>query len=178
MCQRQLYSVMLNDLHPVLFPMITSSFFSAIIPSSPQGLCVPLHQQYVGEISPKKLRGFANSTSSFFWTLGKVIGQISGQRYNAIDYPHNSFLDPFYLLLLPLLLHPFLSLLKANAMNLYSTHMFYPHQGATGQPVPVAHTDGLLWTPSTGPAGRTSLLPRVPTISPHAYRRPGSLQKR
>ncbi|XP_031984096.1 solute carrier family 2, facilitated glucose transporter member 11-like isoform X5 [Corvus moneduloides] len=44
------------------------------------GLCVPLHHQYVGEISPKKLRGFANSTSSFFWSLGKVMGQISGQR--------------------------------------------------------------------------------------------------
>ncbi|NXU85270.1 GTR5 protein, partial [Xiphorhynchus elegans] len=43
-------------------------------------LCVPLHHQYVGEISPKKLRGFANSTSSFFWSLGKAMGQISGQR--------------------------------------------------------------------------------------------------
>ncbi|XP_010127298.1 PREDICTED: solute carrier family 2, facilitated glucose transporter member 11-like [Chlamydotis macqueenii] len=44
------------------------------------GLCVPIHHQYVGEISPKKLRGFANSTSSFFWSLGKAVGQISGQR--------------------------------------------------------------------------------------------------
>ncbi|KAM7034352.1 uncharacterized protein M8220_011468 [Acridotheres tristis] len=44
------------------------------------GLCVPLHHQYVGEISPKKLRGFANSTSSFFWSLGKAVGQITGQR--------------------------------------------------------------------------------------------------
>ncbi|KAJ7423763.1 hypothetical protein WISP_32704 [Willisornis vidua] len=44
------------------------------------GLSAPLHHQYVGEISPKKLRGFANSTSSFFWSLGKAIGQISGQR--------------------------------------------------------------------------------------------------
>lgn len=84
-----------NYLHTVLFPMVMCSFFSPMIPSSPQGLCVPLHHQYVGEISPRKLRGFANSTSSFFWTLGKAIGQISGQRYNAIDYPHNSFLDPF-----------------------------------------------------------------------------------
>uniref|UniRef100_A0A8C5ITB0 Major facilitator superfamily (MFS) profile domain-containing protein n=1 Tax=Junco hyemalis TaxID=40217 RepID=A0A8C5ITB0_JUNHY len=48
------------------------------------GLCVPLHHQYVGEISPRKLRGFANSTSSFFWTLGKAIGQISGQRYHLL----------------------------------------------------------------------------------------------
>uniref|UniRef100_A0A8B9RPP6 Major facilitator superfamily (MFS) profile domain-containing protein n=1 Tax=Accipiter nisus TaxID=211598 RepID=A0A8B9RPP6_9AVES len=44
------------------------------------GLCVPLHYQYVGEISPRKLRGFANSTSSLFWSLGKAVGQISGQR--------------------------------------------------------------------------------------------------
>uniref|UniRef100_A0A8C4UAT6 Solute carrier family 2, facilitated glucose transporter member 5 n=1 Tax=Falco tinnunculus TaxID=100819 RepID=A0A8C4UAT6_FALTI len=44
------------------------------------GLCAPLHHQYIGEISPRKLRGFANSTSSFFWSLGKAIGQISGQR--------------------------------------------------------------------------------------------------
>ncbi|NXA53585.1 GTR9 protein, partial [Nothocercus julius] len=43
-------------------------------------LCVPLHHQYVGEISPKKLRGFANSTASFFWSLGKAVGQIVGQR--------------------------------------------------------------------------------------------------
>uniref|UniRef100_A0A669PDZ0 Major facilitator superfamily (MFS) profile domain-containing protein n=1 Tax=Phasianus colchicus TaxID=9054 RepID=A0A669PDZ0_PHACC len=40
----------------------------------------PLHHQYVGEISPRKLRGFANSTASFFWSLGKAIGQIAGQR--------------------------------------------------------------------------------------------------
>ncbi|KAM6112010.1 solute carrier family 2, facilitated glucose transporter member 11-like [Pterocles gutturalis] len=44
------------------------------------GVCVPLHHQYVGEISPRKLRGFGNSTSSFFWALGKAVGQISGQR--------------------------------------------------------------------------------------------------
>ncbi|XP_064024302.1 solute carrier family 2, facilitated glucose transporter member 11-like [Pogoniulus pusillus] len=44
------------------------------------GLCVPLHHQYTGEISPRKLRGLANSTCSCFWTLGKVMGQISGQR--------------------------------------------------------------------------------------------------
>lgn len=97
--------------------MVMSSFFSPLIPSSPQGLCVPLHHQYVGEISPRKLRGFANSTSSFFWSLGKAIGQISGQRYKAIDYSHNSFLDPFHLLLLPVLFHPFLSLLEADTMN-------------------------------------------------------------
>uniref|UniRef100_A0A669PLH8 Major facilitator superfamily (MFS) profile domain-containing protein n=1 Tax=Phasianus colchicus TaxID=9054 RepID=A0A669PLH8_PHACC len=44
------------------------------------GFSTPLHHQYVGEISPRKLRGFANSTASFFWSLGKAIGQIAGQR--------------------------------------------------------------------------------------------------
>ncbi|XP_066466053.1 solute carrier family 2, facilitated glucose transporter member 11-like [Tiliqua scincoides] len=44
------------------------------------GLCVPLHPQYLGEVSPKKLRGFANSTMSLFWSLGKALGQIMGQR--------------------------------------------------------------------------------------------------
>ncbi|XP_061459282.1 solute carrier family 2, facilitated glucose transporter member 11-like [Rhineura floridana] len=44
------------------------------------GICIPLHPQYVGEISPKKLRGFANSTASVFWSLGKVLGQVMGQR--------------------------------------------------------------------------------------------------
>ncbi|NXL94962.1 GTR5 protein, partial [Alectura lathami] len=44
------------------------------------GISTPLHHQYVGEVSPKKLRGFANSTASFFWSLGKAVGQIAGQR--------------------------------------------------------------------------------------------------
>ncbi|XP_021268746.1 solute carrier family 2, facilitated glucose transporter member 11-like [Numida meleagris] len=44
------------------------------------GFSTPLHHQYVGEISPRKLRGFANSTASFFWSLGKAVGQIAGQR--------------------------------------------------------------------------------------------------
>lgn len=50
-----------------------------LLPSVP-GLCVPLHPQYLGEVSPKKLRGFANSTMSLFWSLGKALGQIMGQR--------------------------------------------------------------------------------------------------
>lgn len=128
MCQRQLYSVRLNYLHPVLFPMVMSSFFSPIIPSSPQGLCVPLHHQYVGEISPRKLRGFANSTSSFFWSLGKAVGQISGQRYNAIDYPHNSFLDPFYVCFsLCFCTHSFVSW-KPMQGTFSVTHIFSPRE--------------------------------------------------
>uniref|UniRef100_H9GA85 Solute carrier family 2, facilitated glucose transporter member 5 n=1 Tax=Anolis carolinensis TaxID=28377 RepID=H9GA85_ANOCA len=44
------------------------------------GLAVPLHPQYLGEVSPKSLRGFANATASAFWSLGKVCGQVTGQR--------------------------------------------------------------------------------------------------
>ncbi|KAJ7309678.1 hypothetical protein JRQ81_007737 [Phrynocephalus forsythii] len=43
------------------------------------GLCIVLHPQYLGEISPKALRGCASSTASLFWSLGKVIGQVLGQ---------------------------------------------------------------------------------------------------
>lgn len=100
-----------------------SSCFSPIIPSSPQGLCVPLHHQYVGEISPKKLRGFANSTASFFWSLGKAAGQIAGQRYSTTDLPPNSYLDLLYLLLPPLLLHPLLSLLKKPMQWTFILHV-------------------------------------------------------
>ncbi|XP_075754057.1 solute carrier family 2, facilitated glucose transporter member 11-like isoform X2 [Pelodiscus sinensis] len=44
------------------------------------GFSLTIHPQYVGEISPKKLRGFSNSTVSVFLTLGKVSGQIIGLR--------------------------------------------------------------------------------------------------
>ncbi|XP_063172002.1 solute carrier family 2, facilitated glucose transporter member 11-like isoform X2 [Candoia aspera] len=44
------------------------------------GVCVLLHPQYLGEVSPRKLRGFTNSTASVFWSLGKVLGQVMGQR--------------------------------------------------------------------------------------------------
>lgn len=46
----------------------------------PPGLCIPLQPQYLGEVSPKKLRGSANSTMSLFWSLGKALGQVMGQR--------------------------------------------------------------------------------------------------
>uniref|UniRef100_A0A670JU96 Major facilitator superfamily (MFS) profile domain-containing protein n=1 Tax=Podarcis muralis TaxID=64176 RepID=A0A670JU96_PODMU len=42
------------------------------------GFCLTIHPQYAGEVSPKKLRGFANATSAFFWSLGKSLGQILG----------------------------------------------------------------------------------------------------
>nr|XP_060613880.1 solute carrier family 2, facilitated glucose transporter member 11-like [Anolis sagrei ordinatus] len=44
------------------------------------GISFSIHPQYVGEISPKKLRGFANATVAVFLTLGKVAGQVAGLR--------------------------------------------------------------------------------------------------
>ncbi|XP_048370524.1 solute carrier family 2, facilitated glucose transporter member 11-like [Sphaerodactylus townsendi] len=44
------------------------------------GICLNVHGQYVGEVSPKKLRGFANTTSSVFFALGKALGQLMGLR--------------------------------------------------------------------------------------------------
>ncbi|OXB64682.1 hypothetical protein ASZ78_008758 [Callipepla squamata] len=44
------------------------------------GFSLNIHPQYVGEISPKKLRGFSNSTVSVFLTLGKLTGQVVGLR--------------------------------------------------------------------------------------------------
>uniref|UniRef100_A0A452H523 Major facilitator superfamily (MFS) profile domain-containing protein n=1 Tax=Gopherus agassizii TaxID=38772 RepID=A0A452H523_9SAUR len=48
------------------------------------GVCLNAHSQYLGEISPKKLRGFANTNALVFLTLGKVLGQIMGLRYLSI----------------------------------------------------------------------------------------------
>ncbi|NXC44819.1 GTR5 protein, partial [Penelope pileata] len=44
------------------------------------GFSLNIHPQYVGEISPKKLRGFMNSTVAVFLTLGKLTGQVVGLR--------------------------------------------------------------------------------------------------
>ncbi|XP_019362446.1 PREDICTED: solute carrier family 2, facilitated glucose transporter member 11-like isoform X1 [Gavialis gangeticus] len=44
------------------------------------GVCLNVHIQYSGEISPKKLRGFANTLPPVFFTLGKALGQIMGLR--------------------------------------------------------------------------------------------------
>ncbi|XP_027636574.1 solute carrier family 2, facilitated glucose transporter member 11-like isoform X4 [Falco rusticolus] len=44
------------------------------------GFSLNIHPQYVGEISPKKLRGFTNSTVAIFLTLGKLTGQVIGLR--------------------------------------------------------------------------------------------------
>uniref|UniRef100_A0A8C8RTM4 Solute carrier family 2, facilitated glucose transporter member 5 n=1 Tax=Pelusios castaneus TaxID=367368 RepID=A0A8C8RTM4_9SAUR len=42
------------------------------------GLGCCLHGQYIGEISPKKLRGFTSATLSLFVNMGKCVGQIAG----------------------------------------------------------------------------------------------------
>ncbi|KFW85706.1 Solute carrier family 2, facilitated glucose transporter member 5, partial [Manacus vitellinus] len=59
------------------FEMIIAGRFSA-------GLCAGIHLgthvQYAGEISPKKLRGFINVTSSVFFALGKTVARILGLR--------------------------------------------------------------------------------------------------
>jgi len=44
------------------------------------------HIQYAGEISPKKLRGFVNVTSSVFLALGKAVARILGLRYLCYSF--------------------------------------------------------------------------------------------
>ncbi|XP_066466052.1 solute carrier family 2, facilitated glucose transporter member 11-like [Tiliqua scincoides] len=44
------------------------------------GFCMMIHTQYAGEVSPKRLRGLANATTGFFWSLGKSLGQVLGLR--------------------------------------------------------------------------------------------------
>uniref|UniRef100_A0A8C5IVG9 Major facilitator superfamily (MFS) profile domain-containing protein n=1 Tax=Junco hyemalis TaxID=40217 RepID=A0A8C5IVG9_JUNHY len=44
------------------------------------GIHMNAHVQYAGEISPKKLRGFINVTSSVFLALGKTVARILGLR--------------------------------------------------------------------------------------------------
>lgn len=44
------------------------------------------HVQYAGEISPKKLRGFVNVTSSVFLALGKAVARVLGLRYLCYSF--------------------------------------------------------------------------------------------
>ncbi|KAG9487431.1 hypothetical protein GDO78_007335 [Eleutherodactylus coqui] len=44
------------------------------------GLAINIYVQYLGEISPTKLRGFVNTTAPIFVTTGKLFGQIVGLR--------------------------------------------------------------------------------------------------
>ncbi|XP_074868685.1 solute carrier family 2, facilitated glucose transporter member 11-like isoform X2 [Carettochelys insculpta] len=44
------------------------------------GIILSAHGPFVGEVSPKKLRGFANTSTVVFFSLGKLSGQIMGLR--------------------------------------------------------------------------------------------------
>ncbi|XP_026538678.1 solute carrier family 2, facilitated glucose transporter member 11-like [Notechis scutatus] len=44
------------------------------------GLCLNIQGPYLGEISPKKFRGFTTTTAAIFFSLGKALGQILGLR--------------------------------------------------------------------------------------------------
>ncbi|XP_029426805.1 solute carrier family 2, facilitated glucose transporter member 5-like [Rhinatrema bivittatum] len=44
------------------------------------GLGLSIHLQYLGEIAPKRLRGFTNTTATISTTVGKLAGQIFGLR--------------------------------------------------------------------------------------------------
>ncbi|XP_029426807.1 solute carrier family 2, facilitated glucose transporter member 11-like isoform X2 [Rhinatrema bivittatum] len=44
------------------------------------GLGFSVHALYLGEVAPKKLRGFTNSTGPIFSIMGKLLGQIVGLR--------------------------------------------------------------------------------------------------
>lgn len=47
----------------------------------PPGLGLNVHLLYLGESSPRKLRGFLSLTGSIFIGLGKLTGQILGIKY-------------------------------------------------------------------------------------------------
>ncbi|XP_075071859.1 solute carrier family 2, facilitated glucose transporter member 9-like [Mixophyes fleayi] len=42
------------------------------------GLAINIYIQYLGEIAPRKLKGFTNTTAPIFITAGKLVGQIVG----------------------------------------------------------------------------------------------------
>ncbi|KAM8797719.1 solute carrier family 2, facilitated glucose transporter member 11-like [Eudromia elegans] len=66
------------------FSRTAKSFEMILIGRFLEGICAGIHMnahvQYAGEISPKKLRGFVNVTSSVFLALGKTIARILGLR--------------------------------------------------------------------------------------------------
>uniref|UniRef100_A0A8B9Q8H6 Major facilitator superfamily (MFS) profile domain-containing protein n=1 Tax=Apteryx owenii TaxID=8824 RepID=A0A8B9Q8H6_APTOW len=67
------------------FSRRAKSFEMILIGRFLEGICAGIHMnahvQYAGEISPKKLRGFVNVTSSVFLALGKTVARILGLRY-------------------------------------------------------------------------------------------------
>uniref|UniRef100_A0A8C5P6E6 Major facilitator superfamily (MFS) profile domain-containing protein n=1 Tax=Leptobrachium leishanense TaxID=445787 RepID=A0A8C5P6E6_9ANUR len=44
------------------------------------GLGINIHAQFLGEMAPRKLRGFVNTTGAVFITFGKMCGQVVGLR--------------------------------------------------------------------------------------------------
>ncbi|NWJ09932.1 GTR5 protein, partial [Crypturellus undulatus] len=65
------------------FSRRAKSFEMILIGRFLEGLCAgrtPCYSLYAGEISPKKLRGFVNVTSSVFLALGKTVARILGLR--------------------------------------------------------------------------------------------------
>uniref|UniRef100_A0A8C6NE90 Uncharacterized protein n=1 Tax=Melopsittacus undulatus TaxID=13146 RepID=A0A8C6NE90_MELUD len=50
------------------------------------GIHLNAHIQYAGEISPKRLRGFVNVSSSVFLALGKAVARILGLRYLCYSF--------------------------------------------------------------------------------------------
>uniref|UniRef100_A0A8C2TD92 Major facilitator superfamily (MFS) profile domain-containing protein n=1 Tax=Coturnix japonica TaxID=93934 RepID=A0A8C2TD92_COTJA len=67
------------------FSRRAKSFEMILIGRFLEGICAGVymnaHIQYAGEISPKKLRGFVNVTSSVFLALGKAVARVLGLRY-------------------------------------------------------------------------------------------------
>uniref|UniRef100_A0A8C6ZES0 Major facilitator superfamily (MFS) profile domain-containing protein n=1 Tax=Nothoprocta perdicaria TaxID=30464 RepID=A0A8C6ZES0_NOTPE len=81
------------------FSRRAKSFEMILIGRLLEGICAGIHMnahvQYTAEISPKKLRGFVNVTSSVFLALGKTVARILGLRYlysNQLPEQHVSLL--------------------------------------------------------------------------------------
>ncbi|XP_032561801.1 solute carrier family 2, facilitated glucose transporter member 11-like isoform X2 [Chiroxiphia lanceolata] len=82
--------LLLNDVILIIatlhtgFSRTAKSFEMILVGRFLEGICAGIHLsthvQYAGEISPKKLRGFINVTSSVFFALGKTVARILGLR--------------------------------------------------------------------------------------------------
>uniref|UniRef100_A0A669PGW9 Major facilitator superfamily (MFS) profile domain-containing protein n=1 Tax=Phasianus colchicus TaxID=9054 RepID=A0A669PGW9_PHACC len=72
------------------FSRRAKSFEMILIGRLLEGICsgvyMNAHIQYAGEISPKKLRGFVNVTSSVFLALGKAVARVLGLRYLCCSF--------------------------------------------------------------------------------------------
>ncbi|XP_030814669.1 solute carrier family 2, facilitated glucose transporter member 11-like [Camarhynchus parvulus] len=83
-------SLLLNDVVLITAALLTASSRRAkafemilagrFLEGIAAGIHMNAHVQYAGEISPKKLRGFINVTSTVFLALGKTVARILGLR--------------------------------------------------------------------------------------------------